>query len=805
MSTHEYIERAFERWGYAVCRYRWQTISVVAVITLFLGSWIPFIRTDNSTEGFLHSEDPAIVQYDDFKTRFGRDDRVIVLLRPRNVFSISFLEKLRAIHDQIEAEVPYVEEVTSLINARHTRGEADELVVEELVADHWPENASDIATIRRRALSNPVLINNLISETTDYTAIVIKPFTYSTLNDAADALEGFDEASVAAPDAPEEEPEYLTESEGKELIRALEAVLDAHASPDIEVHYLGGPAMAVSLADNLNRDVTVFMTAAFLLIAALLYLLFRRISGVVLALTIVQSSLLATFGIMVMLDVPMSTSIGIVPAFLLVVGICDSVHILAIVYQRLSLGSGKYDSIAYALGHSGLAVAMTSVTTAVGLISFVAAELAPIAHLGVIAPIGVLLAMVYSLTLLPALLAVTPLKMRYLNDQTARDSMISRSLSRLGEIACDRPYWVLAVTAAMLVVGAIGVSKARFSHDGIRWFPEGDPLRVATEIIDDEFKGAHSLEVLIDTHKENGIHDPETLQRIERAMRYAETLQVDGKPLNRSLSIVDILKENHRALNENRADYYRIPDDRLVIAQEFLLFENSGSDDLEDWTDSQFSTARITVRSPSADAMLYPDFIQKLRGGLTGILGDIDFELTGGTVLFSQTFKNVIISMRNSYLIALIVITPIMILLIGSLKRGLLAMVPNLIPVFMVIGLMGWLDIPLDASTLMVGSIIIGLAVDDTIHFMHKFNRYYEISKDARYAVQETLLTTGTALFFTSLALSAGFAVFLLSYMLNGYYFGLLASFATVVAFLADILVAPALMVLVTRNDSTSS
>jgi predicted RND superfamily exporter protein len=158
------------------------------------------------------------------------------------------------------------------------------------------------------------------------------------------------------------------------------------------------------------------------------------------------------------------------------------------------------------------------------------------------------------------------------------------------------------------------------------------------------------------------------------------------------------------------------------------------------------------------------------------------------------------VSLARSYVFAFAVITPMLVLLIGNLRQGLAAMIPNLIPVYLVLSLMGWTGIPIDVSTLLIGGIVIGIAVDDTIHFMHKFNRYYEATGDARLAVHHTLTTTGTALLFTSLVLGFGFAVFTAAYLTNIRWFGLLASFATVVAFLADIIVGPALMVLVTRR-----
>jgi predicted RND superfamily exporter protein len=332
----------------------------------------------------------------------------------------------------------------------------------------------------------------------------------------------------------------------------------------------------------------------------------------------------------------------------------------------------------------------------------------------------------------------------------------------------------------------------------MRWFPKQDPIRQASDVIDKEFDGAGGMEVIIHTARENGLHDPDIMRRIEQAMRYTETLEVDGREISQTTSLVDLVKEIHQALNENRPDFHRLPEERQLLAQELLHFENSGSDDLEDLTDSQFSQARMSLRMPWVDAMSMPPFLEQLAPQVRAILGpDVDIELTGGGVMFTRIFENVIVTLARSYAFALLIITPLMVLLIGSIKRGLIAMIPNLIPVYLVIAIMGFSDIPLDMTTLLIGGVVIGLAVDDTIHFMHKFNRYYEDTGDPAAAVHLTLVTTGSALLFTSLVLGLGFGVFIAAYMVNIMWFGVLSSFAVAVAFLADITLAPALMMLV--------
>jgi predicted RND superfamily exporter protein len=496
----------------------------------------------------------------------------------------------------------------------------------------------------------------------------------------------------------------------------------------------------------------------------------------------------------------------ILPILLLTVGTCGAIHILAMVYRGLSEGRPMEEAISFALGHSGLAVLMASITTAAGLVSFSSARLAQVANLGTIAPVGVLLAFVYVVSLLPALLSFAPLRAtRFGAGRDRIHRRISGVLARMGGLASARPRAVVAVSGMLLAVAAIGISRVHYSQYPMRWFPEGDVLRSDTEFIDAHLGGVDSLEIVVDTQERNGLHDPRFLEHLETAIGRSRLLANDA-PINKSISILEVVKETHRALNENRESFYAVPDDRRLLAQELLLFENSGSDDLEEWTDSQFRTARVSLRLPAGDAMRYPPFIAALERVFREQLGDgFDVEVTGLGALFGRTFAAVNPTMGRSYTIALLIITPLMVLLIGNLRGGLVAMIPNLIPVFLTLGLMGALGIPLDNSSLLVGCIIIGLAVDDTIHFMHKFQRYFRETGNAADAVRRTLETTGSALLFTSLCLGAGFTTMLLAYMVNIVEFGMLALFATVVAFLADVVLAPALMVLVTRRAGASS
>jgi len=442
---------------------------------------------------------------------------------------------------------------------------------------------------------------------------------------------------------------------------------------------------------------------------------------------------------------------------------------------------------------------MTHVTTASGLLSFATAEIAPIADLGVFASIGVMLALVYTIILLPALLAVFPVKNKTPEADRGKPAAMDRFLTHVGNFSTRRPWSILAATAVIIVLSLFSASTIRFSHDVLSWFPENSSIRLATEKIDHELRGSITLEIIIDTGVENGLFDPDVLNRLENAAAYAETIAYEDIFVGKAWSLATLLKEIHQALNENQPAFYAIPQNRDLVAQELLLFENSGSDDLEDYVDSQFSKARFTIKIPFKDGIKYTPFMDIITTYLDDNFPAMTVTTTGMISLLFKTVSAAMVSMARSYLVALVVVTILMIFLIGKVRIGLLSMIPNLAPIIVMLGIMGAFSLPMNLFTMMVGSVAIGLAVDDTIHFMHNFRRYYEKTHDPVNAVHETLQTAGRAMLVTTIVLSLGFFIFMFAGMNNLFYFGALTGLTIIMALVSDYLVAPALMVVVNR------
>ena len=796
------IEKWFGSLARVIYHNRLKTLFIMLVIIAAIVSQLPKLTIDISTEGFMHKSDPARVDYDTFRDQFGRDELIVIAIRSQEVFEGNFLKKLKELHEDLFENVPYLEDITSLINARNTRGKKDELIVEDLMED-WPDTAEEIELIKQRTLGNPLYKNLLISEDSKMTTIVIQTQTYSSVGKDSDALDGFedDEKKISATI----DKQYLTDKENSEVVAAVKKVAKKYESPDFEIYIAGSAVVTHFLKQSMMKDMRRFVALAFITVGVFLFIMFRRITGVFLPLLIVILSVISTISLMAAFKTPIKLPTQILPSFMLAVSVGYSVHILAIFYHNFRKSRSREEAIVYSIGHSGLAVVMTAATTAGGLFSFSTSEVAPVADVGIYAGTGVLLAMVYTIILLPAFLAIIPVKLIKNKKDLSEDTSMDRFLAAIGRIATGHPYKILIISTAIIAFSIVGIMKIRFSHDILKWFPKNNSVRVATEKIDQDLRGSINLEIVLDTGKENGLYDPGILNRMEKTAAYLETLEVGEVFAGKAWSFTTILKETNRALNENRKEFYAIPQNKKLIAQELLLFENSGSDDMEDFTDSQFSKARLMLKVPFVNAVAYNQFLETVNDHLQKTYPDVKITVTGMSALMFRTVAHAIASMRKSYIYALIVITVLMILLIGRLRIGLLSMVPNLTPIITTLGIMGWLNIPMNLFTMLVGNIAIGLAVDDTIHFMHNFRRYFEESKDAKFAVMETLHTTGRAMLVTSCVLSIGFFIFMFATMNNLIHFGFLTGLAIILALLADYFIAPALMIVVNRPGKAAN
>lgn len=797
------IETVFSNLARILYRHRLKTLIPALLFLCALVIHIPDITIDTTEKVMLHESDPEVVTYDAFLEQFGSDKIIVICITAEDIFSDLFLKKLKSLHVALEDTIPRINAVHSLINARYTQGKEDELIVEELLED-WPDEEKDLAAIRNYVMHHPGYINSIVSEDGHTVAILLEVEERNAWNsDENGPLIGID-VDMDSESVPVENksgsPTNVLAKQRSETIAAVYALTKRYEAPQFKTAISGISVITDTYNRYLLKDMIKTVLLSTLCIFTMLALLFRRLSGVIIPSMIVYVSLFSTLALMAISNTAVTIMTVLLPGFIMVVGVADAVHILAIFYKEFENGRTKEDAIAYALGHSGLAIVITSLTTAAGLLSFSFAELAAIAELGIFSAAGVFLALIYTLFLLPAILSLTPLRVKHVTSEQTRESFLDNVLLSFANFSITHPKKILTVSTVLFLISLFYIFNLKFSENLISYFPDNMAVKQDLFYTSEKLNGIANLEIVVDTHQENGIYDPDLLNRIERCAAAIRNIEQEDIYAGKITTITEILKEINQALHNNDPKHYSIPQDRNAIAQEFLLFENSGSDDLEKIVDSRFSKTRISIKAPWVDYDIFVGFIEAVKREVYPEFQDnVTITITGGMVLFTRILLATIRSMAESYGIAFVVISIMMILLLGSFKIGLLSMIPNLLPLFVITGFMGFAGIAMNMNTIMIVSIAIGLVVDDTVHFMYNFQKYYDQSNNAPEAIRKTLLGTGRAMLFTSLILCCGFFSIMAATLKSAYFFGLLTGVTILLALIADFVLAPALMLLVTR------
>lgn len=802
--NREKINKLFEAFGAMIIKFRFLIVIVCLAITGGMFSQLQNLKMDMSRESFLYKDDPMRVMHDKFVEQYGNDRFVVIGIESESIFSDAFLSRLKALHEELEKEVPWVDEVTSLINARDTHGTANALVVGELLED-WPKQQSEFLEIRDRAINNPIYKNILLDEQGKITTIIIQPVAYTDMDiqqdmDLAISESSFDDLSADA------QKQKLGSEHYAEFVSSIRTVIEKHEIEGFDLRLAGSPVVNSDMVSILKKDNSKFMTLCYAFILILLFVMFRRVVPVILGFIVIIMTIISAIGVMAASGVSFKLPTQIIPAFLSAVSVGASMHILSIYYRQIRLGMLKKDSLIYSISHSGLAIILTSITTAIGLASLALSEMAPIAELGIYAAIGVIFSMIYSLFFVPAVLSILPIKMPA---KVVKTSFLDKILTALGSFSHKNARKISFIAVMMAVLFIVIAGNIKFSHFPLKWLPSDLPVRQDTEFLDEALRGTVSLEIVVDTGSENGLYNIDLLNRLDQL---SDTLENDYSPnknaigddlfVGKTTSITHILKEIHRALHENSPQFYKIPENPDIIPHEFFLFENSGTDDLEDFVDPSFSKARFSIKMPYRDAVSYSNFIKELELKVQNKIGDLaKVSITGSVAMSNRIISNAMNNMAFSFVIAFAVISILMIILAGNIKLGIASMLPNILPIIITLGVWVAIGKPLNILTLLIGSIILGVAVDDTIHFMHSFCRYISEGNKVAKAIELTLTGAGRAMLFSTIVLTGGFAVYSFASMSQMVEFGILAATSIILAFFADVIVAPALVTLITKED----
>lgn len=791
-----FIEKKFELLGYILYQRACLVIIILLPVVVFFTTQLFSLTFESSLEHYLQDKDSTLVTYSKFRDQFGSDDRVFLGITGQNVFSPATFKRLGALQKDLESKVPHIAQVKSLTSALYIKSQDDELIFGSL-NDLFPDGSEDFAGFKDFVTSSSLYKRQYYSPDEELAIISLSLSCPSVRADSLDVLTDIFQEKSTKSSSPEIHICALNNSENTEMLAAINELKREYQSEDFQLQLTGMPVLRQFMRTTMKEDTKKFLSLSFVVIIVLLFVLFGRVSGVVYPLLIVFATVTTTFGLMVLMKQSFQAPTRILPSFLIAVGVGGSVHILFIFYQFFARGFSKKDAIAKALGHSGLPVVLTSITTGIGLASFSTAQVAPIANLGLFATLGVFISLFYTIILLPALIAIFPLKRTSAPLFIRFSRPVQLIIGWIVNVSVTFSKSIVLFSIGLLIISLFGIAQLKLVHNPLLRLPEQSALRQDTEAIAQHFPGMATVEILVKTPHYNGLTDPQLALKFGELEQQLMQYSSEQISVFNVVSIFDVLKEVHKNLIDDSDRLTSLPADAKLIAQEFLLLESGAPNTIRQLTDTNFQLGRVTVQVPWIDAMAYDQFLDDIESMSKEIFQEsAEITITGIVSLLTRTIHATIESMVKSYIIAFLVISIAMVVLVGHFRLGLISMFPNLLPIFLTLGCMGWTGVPLDMYTLLIGSIALGLVVDDTIHFMYNFRKNYQEMMNVRSAVTMTFQTSGLAMLVTTIVLSCGAFVFMVSAMKNLYYFGLLTGLTIITALLADLFLAPALMAL---------
>ncbi|MEZ4266780.1 MAG: efflux RND transporter permease subunit [Myxococcota bacterium] len=829
-APHQSESRLFRGLATLVLRHRLAFAALVLAITAFLAhATATRLMIDNSVELFMPDDDPSFRALEDLRDAFGRDQFFLVLVEG-DVFSRDYLERLHALRESVRAFSP---EVASLGERRRDRDARRGAISEAPPAESEPDAFGDfegddgsgwgdeaggtvvdqiisVLDVRRTWMDGDTLrvdswLDPLPADDAELAARAKAMLAEPTLVGQVLATDG--RASMLAV-----RTRFMSEEDSDRLHFQLHDLLEAHQAPGFRVLLGGGPSIDAVVNAMMLRDMLTLVGGSTLAMLAVLFFLFRRVVAVIAPIVVVTLATIWTSGLMALTGMPLGMLSSMLPAFLFVVGIGDSVHVLAVHATRRRAGVEPTQAIIDAVAATGMPVLFTTLTTMVGLASFHFAAVVAIRQLGYAGAFGVGMALLNTLVVLPLALSFiggdpAPERAKPARDP-ARPDLISRFLVFCFGLSEPRPgaptlrrNLTLAASAALFVLSLFGVAQLRVAHDPLEWFDADVEVRVATERIDATIGGMATANVLIEATEPGTLRDVEVLHALAAFERHVLDYREPGSGeaiVHNATSILDPLRETHRALHGGGRDAWRLPEDQRSTSDLMLLFENAGPSELTRLMNADATLADMTFRASWREASAYGPLIAHIDAGIARYIeplaGRITARSTGGVYTFFSVVTTLVSDLARSFGVALIVITLLMAVFLRDLRLGLIAMVPNLLPIVFVIAFMGATGIPIDLNSLLIASIAIGIAVDDTIHLLHHFEAHLDRGASVEAALLAARRDAGRAVVATSLLLMLGFFIFAGAEIEPVRRFGVLVGLTVVMAILTDLITLPALL-----------
>lgn len=738
--------------------WRWPILTAIIAVTLVLAFFSLRIDLNQRPDELLYKDDPGYPQLKVFFEQFGYDEVVVGVYAAGNVLEKPHLERIRRMTERLEA-IEGVTRVVSLGNAQDVFAQQGTLEIARLLRT-LPETPDAQEALFRRIEENPLYKNLLVSRDRKNTLFDI----------TLDAR--------------------LSESERDLVLSEIDAVFSGEGGRS--AYYLAGSPIGRSEVFRvLRRDFSTLLPIGMALLVVSMYLVFRHYLCVLLPFVAVSLSVVWTVGFMYLAGSELNFLSAMIPTILFVCGTSDCIHILSQYQDCRHTCKTKREAVRRTVRLMVLPCFLTTVTTMVGFASLAVTRMAPMRHFGLFTAVGMGFAFCLAMTVLPIGL--------YLADTRALSvgpppyEPLSGSLRRVAQFVQARRTAILVAAVLAIFLGAYGTKRLYVETDPGKFVTRS---RVISDMhyIEREMGGFIPFFVVVESRREDRMKDPTLLAKIDALSEFLRSQE----GVDQVVSAADLVKYLNFRFHENDPAEYRLPANASVVAELLLAAGLSDSDGLlARFFDPAFSTTPVAIRFRYHDFYHYSRLMGAVFPYLRtefGSVPDVRTYATGTNMMLANTFLPILAGFKQSLFVAALAILAIMVALFRSFRMALLCMIPNLIPILLTLGTMGVCGISLNFMTVPLAAIALGLAIDDTIHFLSRFR--LELRKDGNYpaAIERTLTSAGKPIVITSVILTLGFLIFLFSDFQYTRNLGMLISFTMSSALLGDLLVLPALL-----------
>ncbi|NND81742.1 MAG: MMPL family transporter [Gammaproteobacteria bacterium] len=761
---------------------RWRWLSLLFMVLLTIGLSLPMKNLGMSTEyrDYFGPENPQLLTFDNLETNYTKIDAALFVVQPadKKIFSQESYPIVQKI-TELAWQLPGVARVDSISNYQHTEAASDELLVGDLLPLDESFTDEQLASKEAIALAEPTIAGSLISH-----------------NGATAGIN----ARVDLDNDPDADlPDFIAAA--RAMIEQIEAEY-----PGIRIASTGNAFMSNAFVEAAGEDALTLIPFMYVVLFIVMTLVYRNTYATLITIAVVLSSTLIALGVGGIFRLELNSISVSLPIVVMTLAVADSVHILVTLLSLMRGGMDKMQAIRESMRINFVAVAVTSITTIIGFMCLNFSDTPPFWHLGNLSAVGIFAAWVASVMLIPALVAIVPIKVKMVTSgeqQIAYEPVSLKLMRRLARLSTVHSNKIIVASGLISVVVLSAIPRLEFDDQFIDFFSERLDFRTDTDFTIKELSGIYTVHYDIRSAEPAGITSPEYLQHLQQ---FSEWLR--SQPEVRAVySFTDVMLRLNKSMHGDDPAWYRLPEDQELAAQYLLIYELSlpYGLDMNDRLRFDKSGTRLTATLDKISSVTMRDFAQRSNNWLRDNLpAHMYSEPSGTAMMFAYITKRNLDSMVLGNIIAVVLISLVMMIALEHFGLGLLSMVPNMLPIVFTFGLWYLLLGSVGMSSAIVMALSLGIVVDNTTHFLSKYQRARrEKGATTEQAIHYAFEVVGMALLANAIILAAGFGILGFSSFQPNVQMGIMVAITIVLALIIDLLLLPALLMLRARRRKT--